>query len=144
VIQADLVRIEDANDVAADFDEFVWVFLNLCQSTEVLEFVSSLAVHDRLPPQTGIISVPGILHAGARICQASPLSPLSPLSPQMTRFEGVKTALLLICSNIFTTIAWYGHLKYRQTPLVIAIVVSWRIAFAGIQFSSLNESARLW
>lgn len=27
------------------------------------------------------------------------------------------------------TIAWYGHLKYRQAPLVLLIVVSWLIAF---------------
>jgi len=38
------------------------------------------------------------------------------------------TVLLLICSNIFMTIAWYGHLKYTQSPLWIAILVSWGIA----------------
>jgi uncharacterized protein (DUF486 family) len=27
------------------------------------------------------------------------------------------------------TIAWYGHLKYKQSPLFIVIVVSWLIAF---------------
>jgi len=27
------------------------------------------------------------------------------------------------------TFAWYGHLKYRQAPLEVAIVVSWLIAF---------------
>jgi len=37
--------------------------------------------------------------------------------------------LLLIASNVFMTFAWYGHLKYRSTPLLIAIVVSWGIAF---------------
>jgi hypothetical protein len=41
----------------------------------------------------------------------------------------MKTVGLLICSNIFMTIAWYGHLKYRQAPLILAIVVSWLIAF---------------
>jgi uncharacterized protein len=41
----------------------------------------------------------------------------------------MKTVLLLLCSNIFMTIAWYGHLKYRKTPLIAAIVVSWSIAF---------------
>ena len=41
----------------------------------------------------------------------------------------MRTVLLLICSNIFMTIAWYGHLKYRQAPLVLVIVVSWLIAF---------------
>lgn len=41
----------------------------------------------------------------------------------------MKTVLLLICSNTFMTIAWYGHLKYRKAPLILAIVVSWMIAF---------------
>ena len=41
-----------------------------------------------------------------------------------------KTVLLLICSNVFMTFAWYGHLKdLRSKPLWIAIVVSWGIAF---------------
>lgn len=38
------------------------------------------------------------------------------------------TILLLIASNIFMTIAWYGHLKYKNSPLWIAILVSWLIA----------------
>ena len=37
--------------------------------------------------------------------------------------------LLLAASNIFMTVAWYGHLKFRSTPLLIAIVTSWGIAF---------------
>ena len=41
----------------------------------------------------------------------------------------MKTILLLLCSNVFMTFAWYGHLKYRKTPLFLAIVVSWMIAF---------------
>ncbi len=37
---------------------------------------------------------------------------------------------LLVLSNIFMTYAWYGHLKdLRTKPLIIAIVVSWAIAF---------------
>jgi len=27
------------------------------------------------------------------------------------------------------TFAWYGHLKYRHTPLFLAIMASWGIAF---------------
>jgi uncharacterized protein (DUF486 family) len=46
----------------------------------------------------------------------------------------MKTVLLLICSNIFMTIAWYGHLKYRRSPLLAVIVVSWLIAFAEYCF----------
>lgn len=39
------------------------------------------------------------------------------------------TVILLIISNIFMTFAWYGHLKYRTSPLWIAILASWSIAF---------------
>lgn len=39
------------------------------------------------------------------------------------------TIILLTISNIFMTFAWYGHLKYRSSPLILAIVVSWGIAF---------------
>ncbi|MBA2850317.1 hypothetical protein HNP86_000448 [Methanococcus maripaludis] len=37
--------------------------------------------------------------------------------------------LLLVLSNIFMTFAWYGHLKYKMSPLWIVILVSWGIAF---------------
>ena len=36
--------------------------------------------------------------------------------------------LLLIGSNIFMTFAWYGHLKFRDRPLWVVILVSWGIA----------------
>ena len=35
---------------------------------------------------------------------------------------------LLLCSNIFMTFAWYGHLKYKSSPLPVAIAASWGIA----------------
>jgi hypothetical protein len=37
--------------------------------------------------------------------------------------------LLLLLSNIFMTLAWYGHLKFRAAPLWAAVLVSWGIAF---------------
>jgi uncharacterized protein (DUF486 family) len=40
----------------------------------------------------------------------------------------VLTVFLLICSNAFMTIAWYGHLKHKATPLLLAILTSWLIA----------------
>jgi uncharacterized protein (DUF486 family) len=41
-----------------------------------------------------------------------------------------KVALLLLGSNLFMTFAWYGHLRnLRSHTLVIAILVSWGIAF---------------
>lgn len=42
----------------------------------------------------------------------------------------MKTILLLIGSNLFMTFAWYGHLKTLQSkPLIVAILISWGIAF---------------
>jgi uncharacterized protein (DUF486 family) len=41
----------------------------------------------------------------------------------------VKTVLLLLVSNVFMTFAWYGHLKFKNTILWKAILVSWSIAF---------------
>ena len=39
------------------------------------------------------------------------------------------TIILLCCSNVFMTFAWYGHLKYGHAwPLWKAILVSWLIA----------------
>jgi uncharacterized protein (DUF486 family) len=37
--------------------------------------------------------------------------------------------VLLVCSNVFMTFAWYGHLKFRGTPLGTVILASWGIAF---------------
>lgn len=41
---------------------------------------------------------------------------------------------LLAVSNIFMTFAWYGHLRYKQTALWAAILVSWLIAFVEYCF----------
>jgi uncharacterized protein len=42
----------------------------------------------------------------------------------------VLTTVLLLCSNVFMTFAWYAHLKNLGTkPWYIAVVVSWGIAF---------------
>jgi uncharacterized protein (DUF486 family) len=40
----------------------------------------------------------------------------------------MRTVFLLICSNLFMTVAWYGHLKFKTTPLLVAILASWVIA----------------
>lgn len=40
------------------------------------------------------------------------------------------TVLLLFCSNVFMTYAWYGHLKdFKSRPLFFVILVSWGVAF---------------
>ena len=49
--------------------------------------------------------------------------------------SGLYTILLLILSNVFMTLAWYGHLRLQQTgassnwPLIGVIAFSWAIAF---------------
>ena len=37
--------------------------------------------------------------------------------------------ILLVASNVFMTIAWYGHLRFKETPLVWVILAAWGIAF---------------
>jgi len=37
--------------------------------------------------------------------------------------------LLLIASNVFMTVAWYGHLRFKEVPLITVIFVAWGIAF---------------
>ncbi len=41
----------------------------------------------------------------------------------------LKTIGLLLASNLFMTLAWYGHLKYKMAPLWVVIFASWGIAF---------------
>ena len=36
--------------------------------------------------------------------------------------------VLLVCSNIFMTFAWYGHLKFKSATLIGVVLVSWLIA----------------
>jgi uncharacterized protein (DUF486 family) len=46
----------------------------------------------------------------------------------IARYPVASTVLLLTASNLFMTIAWYGHLKNTKSPLIIAIIASWAIA----------------
>ena len=49
--------------------------------------------------------------------------------------QGIETVALLFVSNIFMTLAWYGHLRLQQSgvssnwPLMCVVVFSWGIAF---------------
>ena len=49
--------------------------------------------------------------------------------------QGFWTIVMLVCSNIFMTFAWYGHLKLQEMkistswPLIAVILFSWGIAF---------------
>ncbi|MGD9651414.1 MAG: DMT family protein [Candidatus Dadabacteria bacterium] len=66
------------------------------------------------------------------------------------------TVFLLVLSNIFMTVAWYGHLKYTNFPLWTVIIVSWLIAlpeycfqvpanrlgygqFSGVELKTIQE-----
>ena len=54
--------------------------------------------------------------------------------------NGLYTVLLLICSNVFMTFAWYGHLKLQQNhvsdnwPLYAVVLFSWGIALVEYFF----------
>ena len=49
--------------------------------------------------------------------------------------KGLLTVLMLVCSNVLMTFAWYGHLKLQEMkistdwPLFLIILMSWGIAF---------------
>ncbi|MBJ7446939.1 MAG: DMT family protein [Brevundimonas sp.] len=43
-------------------------------------------------------------------------------------FAHIAPVLMLIASNVFMTLAWYGHLKFGSKPLWLVVIVSWGIA----------------
>ena len=49
--------------------------------------------------------------------------------PSMLASPYLTPILLLIGSNVFMTLAWYGHLRFKEVPLVVVILVAWAIAF---------------
>jgi uncharacterized protein len=49
--------------------------------------------------------------------------------------RGMLTIALLIVSNIFMTLAWYGHLKFPHLPMVVAILIGWGIALIEYSFA---------
>lgn len=49
--------------------------------------------------------------------------------PSILLSPAVLPILLLIGSNVFMTLAWYGHLRFKETPLFGVILASWGIAF---------------
>jgi hypothetical protein len=50
-------------------------------------------------------------------------------------FKGISTVLLLMASNTFMTLAWYGHLRFKDVTwlkgagLFTTVLISWGIAF---------------
>ncbi len=61
--------------------------------------------------------------------------------------QGLWTILLLIGSNIFMTLAWYGHLKLSEMhitdswPLILVILFSWSIAL--LEYSLMVPANRI-
>ena len=55
--------------------------------------------------------------------------------PAMLTSPYVLTILMLLGSNVFMTIAWYGHLRFKEVPLAGVILASWGIAFIEYCFA---------
>ena len=54
--------------------------------------------------------------------------------------------LLLVASNVFMTLAWYGHLRFPSSALWVVVLVSWGIAlivFAVFSVVYLKEAFTL-
>jgi uncharacterized protein (DUF486 family) len=45
------------------------------------------------------------------------------------------TIALLVISNVFMTLAWYGHLKFPHLPMLAAILIGWGIALIEYSFA---------
>jgi uncharacterized protein (DUF486 family) len=76
--------------------------------------------HAALFVLTGALLFASIVIPDLRVVRAMPSTLTSPF---------VLPILLLVGSNLFMTIAWYGHLRFKATPLIGVIVASWLIAF---------------
>ena len=50
-------------------------------------------------------------------------------------WRGMITVILLLISNIFMTLAWYGHLKFPHLPMIAAIFIGWSIALIEYSFA---------
>lgn len=48
--------------------------------------------------------------------------------------KAVWPIVLLTVSNVFMTFAWYGHLKFKQAALWLAVLASWGIALVEYCF----------
>ena len=48
--------------------------------------------------------------------------------PASTLPAYVLPIVMLSLSNVFMTLAWYGHLKFKAVPLALVVLVSWGIA----------------
>lgn len=53
----------------------------------------------------------------------------------MTLSPALTAGLLLVVSNVFMTVAWYGHLRFKAAPLALVILASWGIALIEYCFA---------
>ena len=60
---------------------------------------------------------------------------MTPGSIPPTFWPYLTPILLLVCLNVFMTLAWYGHLKYKAVPIVTVVLISWGIAFVEYCFA---------
>jgi uncharacterized protein len=60
---------------------------------------------------------------------------MNPASIAPGAWPHILPIVLLVCSNLFMTLAWYGHLKFKSVPLVTVVLVSWGIAFVEYCFA---------
>ena len=51
-----------------------------------------------------------------------------PAAPSVS-WPHVAPLVLLVASNVFMTLAWYWHHKFKSAPILVVILVSWGIAF---------------
>ena len=51
------------------------------------------------------------------------------MSPFAVAWPYLMPIVLLVCSNVFMTFAWYGHLNFKAKPLFLVVLASWGIAF---------------
>jgi uncharacterized protein (DUF486 family) len=83
------------------------------------------------PPRAGFAPSSHLRNANSRRLEAR----MNPASLAPGTWSYVLPVILLVCSNLFMTLAWYGHLKYKSVALVTVILVSWGIAFVEYCFA---------
>jgi uncharacterized protein len=99
---------------------------------------ASHSYHKVLPPE---FVPPGLIAASGQVKLWPDLSRFVSPARAALCFRGTQPAMswltgsyvlpisLLIASNVFMTIAWYGHLNFKSSPLWLVVFVSWGIAF---------------
>src|SRR5665213_841394 len=78
----------------------------------------------------GQLSADGSRDAESRVVAlACPDSAPQPELPMPFTSAAILPIVLLCCSNIFMTTAWYGQLKFPAAAMWVAVIASWGIAF---------------